>query len=120
MYKITQSPTIYSMAYQVKFDVSANELGYLLPIWVDTPLPSNLMLGQGCRTHFLLPLLPSLRQGTARGAELRASLRETPPELLVFLNKLQRLTVLDRAAGVRIDLERRRCVLPVCQPHVPR
>eukprot|EP00967_Tisochrysis_lutea_P031492 scaffold37127_cov21-Tisochrysis_lutea.AAC.1 len=94
VFKVTRAAHVQSNAYRVKFDVDADPLGYLVPQWLETPMP--LGLWQECRTHLVLPLLNELRN-SINGVKLRDRLREAfAPKLLVFLKKLKMLTMVDR------------------------
>mmetsp|Transcript_12075 Transcript_12075/g.31744 ORF Transcript_12075/g.31744 Transcript_12075/m.31744 type:complete len:2231 (-) Transcript_12075:17-6709(-) len=104
VFKVTRAAHVQSNAYRVKFDVDADPLGYLVPQWLETPMP--LGLWQECRTHLVLPLLNELRN-SINGVKLRDRLREAfAPKLLVFLKKLKMLTMVDRVKEERIELQR--------------
>jgi len=88
VFKVTRRPYLFSKGYGFYFDREPDSqagLGYIVPYWVDS-IPSNLAL-QADMTHILLPLDADKR------AHVVDQLQRIAPETILFLRKLEGLTV---------------------------
>jgi len=99
VFKVTDSPQIYSNGFQFKFDKnewpSKTPLWRVLPIWVaNPPEPIELNL-----TTFIVPLRKGMHSG------LRKELRNLGTELYLFLRWLKRIRIHDEVEGTSWELE---------------
>lgn len=84
---VSHSPHIYSNGFQIKFleDDPDLNLSYIVPYWLNT-IPKVVQFH--CKkTSILLPLKSGKRQ------EIIKELRKFQPETILFLNKLQNVTI---------------------------
>lgn len=84
---VSHSPHIYSNGFQIKFleDDPDLNLSYIVPYWLNT-IPEVVQFH--CKkTSILLPLKSGKRQ------EIIKELRKFQPETILFLNKLQNVTI---------------------------
>jgi hypothetical protein len=99
VFKVTDSPHIYSNGFQFKFDKNEwpdkTPLWRVLPIWVDTPpepIETNL-------TTFIVPLRSGVHSA------LRKELRNLGTELYLFLRWLKQIRIHDEVEGTSWELE---------------
>ena len=85
VFRISERPHIFSNGYQFRFQKpqDLDDLGYIVPHWVDFA-PGIVRSGF---TAILLPLV------TGKRGSITEKLLDIPPETILFLTKLRRLTI---------------------------
>lgn len=88
VFLVTSAPHIFSAGYRFRFQEQADPAvgtGYIVPYWVPAMPPELEPYSQ--MTCIVLPLKPGKRQ------EVASSLQHIAPETILFLSKLQGLTI---------------------------
>jgi hypothetical protein len=88
VFKVTRRPYLFSAGYQFCFDREPDPeagLGYIVPYWVDSLAPDSEIRVDG--TRILLPLYTEKRK------HVTEQLKRIAPETILFLTKLEGLTV---------------------------
>ena len=90
VFSISDCPYIFSAGYQFKLPKSCNmgngvSLGYIVPIWVEKP-PKIIM----SNTNIILPI----KTDSISIEELSKELFQISPELILFLKKLNKITII--------------------------
>ena len=95
VFMVAKQVQVHSNGFHFAFDSSAGQIGYIMPIWVAE------------RRHFLCPnstnFLLELKGG--KEAVVKDLLRSVQPELLLFLRRLEVITISD-ASGWQARLEK--------------
>ena len=101
MFLVSASPYIFSNGYQIRFrDIPHPDgaIGYIVPEWVSTkPSYSDkwAIYGSGKalpNTVIILPIKPEKVEA------VKKQLSEIHPEVLLFLNKVKRLSIRERSS----------------------
>ena len=101
MFLVSASPYIFSNGYQIRFrDIPHPDcaIGYIVPEWVSTkPSYSDIraIYGSGKalpNTVIILPIKPEKVEA------VKKQLSEIHPEVLLFLNKIKRLSIRERSS----------------------
>jgi hypothetical protein len=97
---VSESPHIYSNGYSFKFKENDTSIGlsYVVPYWLDS-MPS-IVNENSTNTAILLPLKPGKK------TEIVNKLKGVKPETIIFLTKLENLSVDLRSESTSIDLIR--------------
>jgi hypothetical protein len=98
VYSISDCPYIFSAGYQFKLPKKCDmgngvSLGYIVPVWVEKTPDIKLS-----NTNIILPI----NTGSVSIEELSKKLFETSPELILFLKKINKITIIhEEESGTR-------------------
>lgn len=109
VFVVSRRPHLFSAGYQFRFDEEPDPdtgFGYIVPTWIEhIPLEVEKYTGRTC---IVLPLKPG------KWEEVRRELEGIAPETLLFLSKLEGLTV-DVEGGKRLEVVRDNSKRPLIQ-----
>ncbi|KAK3086464.1 hypothetical protein FSP39_018803 [Pinctada imbricata] len=86
VFRVTDSPEVHSHGYHINFDVKSGPTGYILPHWIE----DRWNVEEGWTTKIVLPLKEEMR---VQLRSLAARFNDIHPSLLLFLHRLQQITV---------------------------
>uniref|UniRef100_A0A8W8JQP2 Protein NO VEIN C-terminal domain-containing protein n=1 Tax=Magallana gigas TaxID=29159 RepID=A0A8W8JQP2_MAGGI len=101
VFRVTDEPEIHSNGFHIKFDVHSGPTGYILPQWVEEDKWKD---GEGWTTKIVLPLKESIRSQTTT---LAARFNDIHPSLLLFLNRLRKITIDNRVENFVQNIHRK-------------
>ena len=105
MFLVSALPHVFSNGYQIRFSEIPNPdcaIGYIVPEWVSTkPSYSDIQAIYGSgkalpNTLIILPLKPEKVEA------VKKQLSEIHPEVLLFLNKIKRLSIQESSGEICI------------------
>ncbi len=100
VFTVCSQPHIYSNGFQFCFKEKdpKHQLGYIVPYWLEN-VP-DVVKNNNAKTTILLPLKPEKRN------EIITEFESIQPETILFLNKLEALTIEIKEAKSRIELKK--------------
>ena len=112
VFKITDQAEVHSRGFHVRFDITPTnglnpyKLGYLVPAWI--PRTERVIAVQdGVRAGFTTVIrLPFKSQVIDSVEDYRKELTQIKPQLLLFLRKLDNVSIFDHLQGMRRDMKR--------------
>ena len=104
---VSTSPHIYSNGYHFKFKENDNEikLSYVVPYWLDTT--PEIVRNDNSNTAILLPLKQSKK------SEIINGLKGIKPETILFLSKLEGLSIDINSECKKVDILRDKTNYPI-------
>jgi hypothetical protein len=105
IFKVTDSPEIYSNGFKFKFDRNAwddasNTPWHVIPMWVEKPSESV----EDEKTTFIIPFREEETKGSAY-SDLSQEIQKLGIELYLFLGWLKKIKITDEESGEILNIE---------------